>query len=227
MLVREMGQGPAEDQVRIVEDENGVRQWSDQEPKRSCKEYKEQVPDGAYTGDLLSGMYRITTPLGVINTYCDMETDGGGWTMAVIIDTLPDECTAGINNRDYAYFMRARQNQAGRPEYVGDPNSEGAWTDWRHLEGMSWPPEFAIVLDQGRSYQTNWEGHSAKIIYRVKNRQNMPNYGTAQPIAVGDNLLYKTSPANNWTDGRQLRFGSLLLVSLLERRSISHALPRQ
>ena len=202
MLVREMGQGPAEDQVRIVEDENGVRQWSDQEPKRSCKEYKEQVPDGAYTGDLLSGMYRITTPLGVINTYCDMETDGGGWTMVGHYrHPGRTNAPAGINNRDYAYFMRARQNQAfGRPEYVGDPNSEGAWTDWRHLEGMSWPLEFAIVLDQGRSYQTNWEGHSAKIIYRVKNRQNMPNYGTAQPIAVGDNLLYKTSPANNWTD---------------------------
>ena len=71
--------------------------------------------------------------------------------------------------------MKARENRAfGRPEYIANPNSEGAWTDWRHLEGMSWP--LNLPLFRPRSVVSDELGrHSAKIIYRVKNRQIMPN----------------------------------------------------
>ena len=87
------------------------------------------MPEGAYVGDLTSGKYRIETPVGQINVYCDMETDGGGWTMVGHYrHPTSRNAPIGLANRDYAYFMKARSNEAfGRPEYVGDPDSEGAW----------------------------------------------------------------------------------------------------
>ena len=201
LLVRETGEGAAEGQLQLVEREDGAKQWSDGSIRRTCKDYLD-APADAYTGDMLSGVYRVDTPVGEINVYCDMETDGGGWTMVGHYrHPGRSNAPAGIASRDYAYYMQARQNTTfGRPEYVADPDSQGAWTDWRILSGMSWPLEFAIVLDQGRAYSPSWEQHAAKAIYLVKHRNIMPNYGTTQPLAAGDNLLYKLNPAANWTD---------------------------
>ena len=97
--------------------------------------------------------------------------------------------------------MKARQNATfGRREYLADPDSDGALTDFRPLEHISWPIEYAIVLDQGVAYQPQWDNRSQKVIYRVKNRNIMPNYGTQQNLTAGDNLLYKFNPNDNWTD---------------------------
>jgi hypothetical protein len=105
-----------------------------------------------------------------------------------------------LDNRDYAYFMKARNNEAyGRPEYIANPDSEGAWTDWRILSGVTWPVEFAVILDQP-SWSTGWDDYSAKVIYRVKNRNIMPNYGTEQDLTTGDNLYYKWYFTQGWTD---------------------------
>ena len=44
--------------------------------------------------------------------------------------------------------MKSRQNSTfGRPEYIGDADSRGAWTDFRPLKDMGFPVEFAMVLD--------------------------------------------------------------------------------
>ena len=166
---------------------------------KNCKEIllnNPSSPDGIYTIDP-DGQGGLEP----FNCYCDMTTDGGGWTMAgyykqPATENAPDD----LDNRDYAYFMKARNNEAyGRPEFIANPDSEGAWTDWRILSGVTWPVEFAVILDQ-QPWSTGWDDYRAKVIYRVKNRNIMPNYGTEQDLTTGDNLYYKWYFTQGWTD---------------------------
>jgi hypothetical protein len=166
---------------------------------KNCKDILENnpgSPDGIYTIDP-DGSGTIEP----FNCYCDMTTDGGGWTMVgyyrhPTTENGPDD----LDYRDYAYFMKAQTDLAyGRPEYISNPDSEGAWTDWRVLSGVEWPIEFTVILDQ-TTWSSGWEEYSAKAIYRVKSRDIMPNYGTSQDLLTGDNLYYKLNTSSGWTD---------------------------
>jgi hypothetical protein len=114
---------------------------------KNCKEIKQNNPaatDGIYTIDP-DGEGSIEP----FNCYCDMTTNGGGWTMVGYYrHPATDNAPADLDYRDYAYFMKARSDEKfGNPEYLADPNSPGAWTDWRVLSGVIWPVEFAVVVE--------------------------------------------------------------------------------
>lgn len=166
---------------------------------KNCKEIlagNPGSPDGVYTIDPDG-----SGPIEPFNCFCDMTTDGGGWTMVGYYrHPTTENAPADLDNRDYAYFMKARNDQAyGKPEYIANPDSEGAWTDWRVLAGVSWPIEFANILDQ-TTYATWGQENNAKVIYRVKNRNIMPNYGTSQDLTTSDNLYYKNNFSFGWSD---------------------------
>ena len=91
LLIREIDELPDPDRLRVALDENGIRGWTNGATRRTCKHYLDDVPDGGDASTLVSGKYRIDTPNGRIVVYCDMETDGGGWTMLGHIDIQVDQ----------------------------------------------------------------------------------------------------------------------------------------
>ena len=180
---------------------DGVRRWSDGNLASSCFDYRNGRPE-AYQPSILSGLYRVSSDGIESNVFCDMETDGGGWTLVGHYrHPASENAVVELDGRDYSYFMRARTDEAyGSAEFFGDPNSRGTWTDWRQLNAIGFPLEFAVVLDEGIAYQAPWDGHAAKVIYKIENRDLMPNYGTEQDITAGEGVMYKLHPERPWVD---------------------------
>lgn len=176
----------------------GVRQWADGTFAPTCLAYRQPANPHVYAGSTGDGLYRLT---GSVDVYCDMTTDGGGWTfLSHFRHPTTENAPPDLDNRDYAYFMMARSDVTrGLPQYLADPNSSGTWSDWRVLANTTWPIEFVMLLDIP-SFSSGWENYDRKVIYRVKTRNIMPNYGTSQDLATGDNLWYKFTPGAGWTD---------------------------
>lgn len=153
---------------------------------KNCKEILEKQPgspDGVYTIDPDG-----SGPVEAFDCYCDMTTDGGGWTM---IGNF-------INPSAYEDYFYAQSNSVYGTD-IANPNSSSSWTDWRILAGVTWPAEFVMIMDRP-TFATGWETQSPKVIHRVKNRNIMPNYGTSQDLVTGDNLYYKFNCSDSWND---------------------------
>jgi hypothetical protein len=66
------------------------------------------------------------------------------------------------------------------------------------LEGLSWPIEYVLLVDY--TFAPGWDSYGKKVIYRVKDRTIMPNWGTSQDLTTSDNLWYRLNPTASWID---------------------------
>ncbi len=81
--------------VNIVMD-GGYRSWSDGTYACSCNAYRNPADANGYhylyEGNTGNGLYKIM-PQGALlplDVYCDMETDGGGWTLVLLNSSYPE-----------------------------------------------------------------------------------------------------------------------------------------
>lgn len=155
-------------------------------PYKNCSEILQNNPgaqDGVYTIDPDG-----SGPVEAFDCYCDMTTDGGGWTM---IGNY-------INPSAYEDYFYAQSNSVYGTD-IANPNSSSSWTDWRILAGVTWPAEFVMIMDRP-TFSSGWESFTPKVIHRVGSRDAMPNYGTSQDLVTGDNLYYKFNCTDSWHD---------------------------
>jgi hypothetical protein len=81
--------------TNIVQD-GAFRRWADGSFATSCDGYRHPSGPGSYTGATGTGIYRINPGgLGAFDAWCEMDKHGGGWTLALNLDTNDG------NNRHY------------------------------------------------------------------------------------------------------------------------------
>ena len=168
---------------------NGAKRWYNGTSAVNAKAYRQPSAGYEYSGDTGDGYYWINVGGTPVKIYADMTTGGGGWTMVGHFKSF---------GGNYSNFILCR-NDASYGTEVGNPDSTTTWTDWRVLANITWPIEFAFVLDQA-SYTSGWDTYNKKVIYRVKNRYTMPHFGVGIDMTSGDNMYYKLNCADGWSD---------------------------
>ena len=88
--------------VYVVAQTGGVRTWADGTVAASCLEYRTGKRGYEYSGATGDGVYRIQPPgWSAADVYCNMTTDGGGWTLVAW-----NKGVSGLANMPIDFFIK-------------------------------------------------------------------------------------------------------------------------
>jgi hypothetical protein len=142
----------------------GYKAWSDQSYAQSCFEYL--VPpqgDMYYLGPVGSGVYRIhpSTAPQPFDVYCDMQTDGGGWTVI-----QKRNAGTGDFNQPWNDYVN------GFYELTAD--------HWLGLEKLNW-----ITMNQGQQLMITMLHNNGSLAYERYSSITVGDSGSNYVLSVG------------------------------------------
>src|SRR5690606_16539045 len=142
---------------------------------RSCLEYLQPAYPKRYSGQTGSGLYRIANGAQApYDVYCDMESDGGGWTRIVNqVESSPvTNWYGGVSGP--SYVLGAGQIPAHTQTAFG--KSEQAtyidYVNWTYQVGRihpaqrAWSPKTGRAYDIHVEYSSLYDYHDPECIYR-------------------------------------------------------------
>ena len=199
-----------------------LRKWTDgsstEQAGISCWYIRDRVGSSATLSDGLYYINPTTGPSGTFQVYCDMNTDGGGWTMLLDTNTAypphnssTDVFSGSVTNSYYSSTVRAPMHPTNDDIGSGASNSKCYARDWEdyHINNRgsanNGRRDFMVQQREGGS-TFNSSGKDKFIVYDVdwlaanSNQQGLPG-SSGGPNAFGYWSMDTTNGSAKWGDG--------------------------
>lgn len=191
----------------IVAD-GGSRQWSDGTIASTCKGYRNPAPGYAYSGAIGNGTYKIKPGSQALDVYCDMQLDGGGWTLVLLDDfrgMFPEIMGVGTS-RVCASLTDGCRTQGTSSIFKGTAHVPKDYAFKMWLGGVTAPASTEHVLNNAANYVRGNITAPGATLYSLMTDTYMgwahPGNTSADPS--DQNLVsnyYYGSGSEYWSDG--------------------------